>query len=160
MVSLSCFQSMPNIPLDLLFAAITWCSHDKSLLTTIPRYVVLLLFLLTKVTLQSTRLMTLSYLHHASCARYLGVRKVVQENFKFDKHIEKKSHGCRKQLGMIKKALYWRAEKVRLTASKSICLPHLEYASAAWDPNSNKDISSIEAIQVSAIRFIANMNYG
>ena len=94
-------------------------------------------------------------LHHVSCARYLGVE--VQENLKFDKHIEKKLHEARKQLGMIKKALYWAPEKARLTAYKSICLPHLDYASAAWDPNTNKDINSIEAIQDSATRFIANI---
>ena len=57
---------------------------------------------------------------------------------------------------MIKKALYWVPEKARLTAYKFICLPHLEYAYAAWDSNTNKDINSIEAIQDSAIRFIAN----
>ena len=48
-------------------------------------------------------------LHHVSCARYLGVE--VQENLKFDKHIEKKLHEARKQLGMIKKRFIGRQKR-------------------------------------------------
>ena len=72
--------------------------------------------------------MTLSYIMYPVPANLVSKKK---ENFKFDKHIDKKLHESRKQFGMIKKALYWVPEKARLTAYKSICLPHLEYASAA-----------------------------
>jgi len=40
-----------------------------------------------------------------------------------------------------------------LIAYKALCLPHLEYVSAAsaWDPNCRKDISGLENIQVDAV---------
>jgi len=44
-----------------------------------------------------------------------------------------------------------------LIAYKVLCLPHLEYDSAAWDPTCKKEISGLEKIQVYAVRFIANI---
>ena len=35
-----------------------------------------------------------------------------------------------------------------------LCLPHLEYAAAAWDPSSSKNISKIEQLQDQPVRFI------
>jgi len=58
---------------------------------------------------------------------------------------------------MIKRALYWVPEQVRLIAYKALCLAHLEYASASWDPTCKKDISGLKKIQVDAVRFIANI---
>jgi len=37
------------------------------------------------------------------------------------------------------------------------CLPHLEYASAAWDPTYKQEISGLVKIQTDAVRFIANI---
>ena len=36
-------------------------------------------------------------------------------------------------------------------------ITHLEYAAAAWDPDSKKDISDIEQLQDQAVRFIAGI---
>jgi len=44
-----------------------------------------------------------------------------------------------------------------LIAYQVLCLPHLEYASAVWDPSWKKGISGLEKIQVDAVRFIANI---
>ena len=45
------------------------------------------------------------------------------------------------QLGIIKRALlYWAPTNAKLLAYKTLCLPHLEYAAAAWDSSSKKDI--------------------
>ena len=94
-------------------------------------------------------------LEYVPSTKYLGV--VLQENLKFDEHIHNKTQDARKQLGMVKRALYWAPEKARLTGYKSLCLPHLEYAAAAWDPSTKKDIDEIENVQDSATRFIANI---
>ena len=92
-------------------------------------------------------------LEQVSDVKYLHV--TIQENLRFNIHVEKKLATAKQQLGMVKRALNWAPEKAKLVAYKSLCLPHLEYASAAWDPSSKKDITNIEAVQTQAIRFIA-----
>jgi len=49
------------------------------------------------------------------------------------------------------------AKKVSRLAYKSLCLPHLEYACAAWNPSTKQDIAEIESIQNQATRFIASI---
>ena len=61
------------------------------------------------------------------------------------------------QLGIIKRALYWASINAKLLAYKTLCLPHLEYAAAAWDPSSKKDISDIEQLQDQAVLFTAGI---
>ena len=61
------------------------------------------------------------------------------------------------QLGIIKRALYWAPTNAKLLAYKTLCLPHHEYAAAAWDPSSKKDISDIEQLQDQAVRIIAGI---
>jgi len=68
------------------------------------------------------------------------LRVTLQANLKFDNHIQNKILLANKQLGMIKRALHWAPEKVKLMAYKSLCLPHLDYASAVWDPYTTKEI--------------------
>ena len=63
----------------------------------------------------------------------------------------------RKLLGMVKRALLWAPEKAKLIAFKSLCLPRLEYASAAWDPHTKKHVDQLETVQDQAIRFIAKI---
>ena len=96
-----------------------------------------------------------SILEHVDSTRYLGV--TLQSDCRFDNHISKKVLVARRQLGMIKRALYWAPERARLIAYKALCLPHLEYASAAWDPTSKKEIADLENIQTSAVRFISQI---
>ena len=55
---------------------------------------------------------------------------------------------------MVKRALYWAPKRARLIAYKALCLPHLEYASAAWDPTCKKDIADMEKLQIYAICFL------
>jgi len=38
-----------------------------------------------------------------------------------------------------------------------LCLPHLDYTSAAFGPTSKNNISGLEKIQMNAVRFIANI---
>ena len=58
---------------------------------------------------------------------------------------------------MLKRALYWAPTSAKTLAYKALCRPHLEYASAAWDPFLQKNIYSIEMVQNQAVRFILNL---
>ena len=72
------------------------------------------------------------------------------------KYFTSKLLHARRQLGMIKSALYWAPERAPLMAYNTLCLPHLEFASAACDPTCKKDIADFERIQINAICFITN----
>lgn len=47
--------------------------------------------------------------------------------------------------------------KVKVITCKSLCLSHLEYASAARDVSTVRDIKNLEMVQNQATRFIANI---
>jgi len=57
---------------------------------------------------------------------------------------------------MIKHSLYWAPKRAKLIAYKALRLPHLKYASAAWDPSSQNHISIMENVQTDAVCFISN----
>ena len=40
---------------------------------------------------------------------------------------------------------------------KSLCMPHLEYAAAAWDTSNKGEIAGLEQVQNQAVRFIAGL---
>ena len=86
--------------------------------------------------------------------KYLGI--IIQSDMKFTAHIQRKLMTVNQQLGIIKRAWYWAPTNVKLLAYKTLCLPHLEYAAAAWDPSSKKDIPDIE-LQDQAVWFIAGI---
>ena len=72
--------------------------------------------------------------------------------------IETKITTAKKQLGMIKRALFRAPQRAKLLVyNKSLCLPHLEYAVTAWDPSNKSDIKDLELVQNQAIRFIADL---
>ena len=83
--------------------------------------------------------------------KYLGV--IIQSDMKFTAHFQRKLMTANKQPGIIKRALYWNLANAKLLAYKTLCLPHLKYAAAAWNPCSKKDISDIDQ----AVRFIAGI---
>ena len=70
--------------------------------------------------------------------KYLGV--IIQSAMKFTAHIQRKLMTASQQLGIIKRVLYWAPTNAKLLTYKSLCLPHPEYAAAAWDPSSKKNI--------------------
>jgi len=96
-----------------------------------------------------------SVLDHVDSTKYLGV--TLQSDCRFNDHISNKIPKARGQLGMNKRALCWAPGQAWLIAYKALYLPHLEYASTAWDPICKKDVSGLEKIQEDAVRFIANI---
>lgn len=88
--------------------------------------------------------------------KYLGV--TIQDDLKFRKHITDKISKASQALGMIKRCLYGAPKKAKMLAYTSLCRPHLEYASAVWDPTKRMDVESIERVQSKAVRFIGNVH--
>ena len=84
--------------------------------------------------------------------KYLGV--IIQSDMKFTAHIQRKPRSANQQLGIIKRALYWAPTNAKLLAYKTLCLPHLEYAAAPWDPSNKKDIPDIEQLQDQAVQLV------
>ena len=87
--------------------------------------------------------------------KYLGV--TIQSDMTFTAYIQRKLMTANRQLGVIRRALYWAPTNVKLLAYNTLCLPHLEYTATAWDPSNKKDISDIEQLQDQAVRFIAGI---
>ena len=58
---------------------------------------------------------------------------------------------------MMKRTLVWAPQRAKLLACKSLCMPHLEYAAAAWDTSNKREITGLEQVQNQAVRFIAGL---
>lgn len=95
---------------------------------------------------------TLEQLCHTCC---LGV--IVQADIRFESHIQNKISVAKRQIRIIKWALYWAPEKARGIAYNSLCLPHLEYASLGWNAITVKYVNNLEMVQMHAIRFTVNI---
>jgi len=90
-----------------------------------------------------------SVLDHVDSTKYLNV--TLQSDCKFVQYVLKKVLVAKRQLGMIKRALYWAPKRAKVIAYKALCLPHLEYARAAWDQSSKNHISIIENVLTDAV---------
>ena len=94
-------------------------------------------------------------LEHTDHCKYLGV--ILQSDLEFTDHIADKICSARKQIGIIRRAFYWALERARLIANKSLCLPHLEYASCARDPSTNREIEALKIAQNQGVRMICGL---
>ena len=61
-------------------------------------------------------------------------------------------------LGFVKRNLFSCSEKSKRAACITLVRPHLEYASAVWDPYGQNQVDQIESVQNRAARFIKS-NY-
>ena len=57
-------------------------------------------------------------------------------------------------LAFVKRNLYACSEETKQPAYVSLVRPHLEYATAVWDPYRQNQVEKLEAIQSRAVRFI------
>ena len=85
-------------------------------------------------------------------AKYLGV--TLQNNMKFDVHIDNICTKANRMLGMLRRNLRSAPELTKESGYKSLVRPVLEYACSVWDPHTAKDINKIEAVQRRAARFV------
>ena len=87
-------------------------------------------------------------------AKYLGI--TIQDNLKFDKHINNITNKANQTLGFLKRNLKIQSSKVKEHAYKALVRPKLEYSSTVWDPHTKSQINQIEKVQRRAARFVSN----
>ena len=109
-----------------------------------------------RFTRSRTPSLTQYHLHHTpleclSSAKYLGV--TLNSNLTWSSHIDTVIKKSNKALGMIRRNLKTAPKEVKSSAYQSLVRPHLEYASAIWDPHTANDKERLEAVQRRAARF-------
>ena len=87
---------------------------------------------------------------------YLGV--LLSHDLRWNHHVDKIVKKANSSLGFVKRNLYLCSERTKRAAYITLVRPHLEYASAVWDPYQHNQVDQIEAVQNRAARFIKN-NY-
>jgi hypothetical protein len=88
---------------------------------------------------------------------YLGVE--LSQNLSWGQHIDIISNRANRSLNFIRRNLSRCSSTTKQMAYKSLVQPHLQYASAAWDPYQANHINKIEKVQSKAARFVLN-RYG
>ena len=91
-----------------------------------------------------------SILKQVSDHPYLGVH--LSHDMRWNKHIDIITTKATNQLNFIKRNLSKCSTDVKSMAYTTIVRPHLEFASAAWDPYTKSNIMQIEAVQRRAAR--------
>ena len=84
----------------------------------------------------------------------LGVRLTSKFNWK--EHCDRISNKANRSLGLVKRTLKPCNPEVKERAYKALIRPLLEYASAAWNPHTNRDTETIEKVQRRAASFVAH----
>ena len=90
-------------------------------------------------------------LETVTCARYLGVD--VSSTLSWNSHIDRVVNNANRTLGYIRRNIKCQNTDVRESAYNTLVRPHLEYASAVWDPHTKERISKIEMVQRRAARW-------
>jgi hypothetical protein len=76
---------------------------------------------------------------------YLGVE--LSEDLGWEIHINKVPSKANRTLGFLRRNIYRCPHDIKEQAYKSLVRPHLEYASAVWDPYRQKHINNLEMVQ-------------
>ena len=75
-------------------------------------------------------------------------------DLKWDLHINNIVCKANKILCFLRRNLSHCPTNVKAQAYFTLVRPHLEYASCAWDPHLQQDISKLEMVQRQALRFV------
>ena len=89
--------------------------------------------------------------------RYLGV--ILQNDMRWNKQVSNATNKAMKTLNFIKRNFYHTSTGTKEKLYSMLAKPHLNYATAAWDPHTTKNINELERIQNAAARFIKGV-YG
>ena len=87
---------------------------------------------------------------------FLGI--LLSHDLRWNQHVAKIVKKANSSLGFVKRNLYSCSERTKRAAYITLVRPHLEYASAVWDPYQHNQVDQIEAVQNRAARFIKS-NY-
>ena len=86
--------------------------------------------------------------------KYLEV--ILDHKLSWNKHIDSLVLKANRALGMVSRNLKPAPQRIKQQAYFSLVRPHAEYASAVWDPYTNKNVRQVEMIQRRAARFVTN----
>jgi len=83
---------------------------------------------------------------------YLGV--TVSSDFRWHHHINTISSKATRTLNFIRRNIYGCSPEAKALAHTSLVRPHLEYASAVWDPYTARDSNKLDKVQRRAPCFV------
>ena len=83
--------------------------------------------------------------------KYLGV--TIDDKLSWSEHCNKISNKARSTLGIVRRSLPSAPQEVKSRAYQALVRPQLEYASAAWNPYTQKDVDTLQKVQNAAARF-------
>jgi len=87
---------------------------------------------------------------------YLGI--TISSDLRWHEHINNISAKATRTLNFVRRNIYSCPPEAKALAYTSLVRPHLEYASAAWDPFTVRDITQLDKVQRRSARF-AKHNY-
>ena len=93
-------------------------------------------------------------LQQVESSKYLGI--TLQNNLKWDKHINNITANANRSLGFLKRNLKLNSPHIKEHAYKALVRPKLEYCSSIWDPYNTNQIQQIEKPQRRAARYVQN----
>ena len=83
---------------------------------------------------------------------YLGV--LLHVLLRWNSHVDSIANKGNSSLAFVKRNLYACSEETKRAVYVSLVRPHLEYATAVWDPYRQNQVERLEAIQSSAVRLL------
>ena len=95
-----------------------------------------------------------SILQEVTSHTYLGVD--IQQDLKWDTHINRVTTTANKTLGFIRRNLYSCTRDTKSNAYTALVRPTLEYCSSVWDPHTKEHIQKVGKIQRRAARMVFN----
>ncbi|XP_071798867.1 uncharacterized protein [Asterias amurensis] len=109
------------------------------------------------ITLKKTKLdhtFTISgqEIQHEKKCKYLGV--TITDNLSWNTQAEAVRAKASRSLGLIRRTLGKCSKEVKETAYNTLVRPQLEFATSAWNPNTNRNIRIVESVQRQAARFV------
>ncbi len=93
-------------------------------------------------------------LEHVDCAKYLGIH--LDSKLNWHHHVQSVCKKANGMIGFLRRNLNIASTSVKSLAYMSLVRPTIEYASAAWDPFLDCDITRIEKVQRRAARYVLN----
>ena len=109
-----------------------------------------------------TKVLTASYFLHgqtletASAGKYRGI--TISSDLSGSTHVEDVAARGNRTVGFLPRNFREGTPKVKSATYTTMVRPTLEYSSAVWDPQQQKDIRLLEKVQLRAARYVTN-NY-
>ena len=84
----------------------------------------------------------------------LGI--TISNDLKWNKHVSNITSNANSTLGILRRNLRLSSHTLKTHAYQALVRPHLEFASAVWDPHTYYNTQTFEMVQRRAARFVSN----